>query len=334
MGLNNTKMSNSLYPLKFIPILKDKIWGGKKIKTILNKDYSPLPNAGESWEISGVEGDISVVSNGFLKGNTLNEVLEVYMYDLVGDKVFDKFGNEFPLLIKFIDANDVLSIQVHPDDKLAEERHSSYGKTEMWYVVQADKGASLISGFSKSVTKEEYLKCLKENRLEDILMSHEVKPGDVFFIPAGRVHAIGKGILLAEIQQTSDVTYRIFDFDRKDDFGKTRELHTEQALDAIDYEIYNDLRTEYTHELNKTAKVVTCDYFKTNFLEFDQTVEKDYYQFDSFLIYICIDGEFDICYGEDKCLSVSKGETILVPAELKTIRLVPKIKTKVLEVHL
>ena len=327
-------MNDSLYPLKFIPILKDKIWGGQKLKTILNKDFSPLPNAGESWEISGVEGNISVVDNGFLKGNTLNEVLETYMGDLVGDKVYDSYGNEFPLLIKFIDANDVLSIQVHPDDELAQKRHNSKGKTEMWYIVQADEGASLISGFSRKVTREEYLKYLNDKKLEDILMKHEVKPGDVFFIPAGRVHAIGKGILLAEIQQTSDVTYRIYDFDRKDDSGKTRELHTELALDAIDYDYHEDLRTEYDYELNKTVNVVSCDYFKTNFLEFDRTIEKDFYGLDSFLIYMCIEGEFDIVYGKEKALTVKKGETVLVPAELRTIRLAPKTKTKVLEVHL
>ena len=327
-------MNDSLYPLKFIPILKDKIWGGQKLKTILNKDFSPLPNAGESWEISGVEGNISVVDNGFLKGNTLNEVLEIYMGDLVGDKVYDRYGNEFPLLIKFIDANDVLSIQVHPDDELAQKRHNSNGKTEMWYIVQADEGASLISGFSRKVTREEYLKYLNEKKLEDILMKHEVKPGDVFFIPAGRVHAIGKGILLAEIQQTSDVTYRIYDFDRKDDSGKTRELHTELALDAIDYEYHEDLRTDYEPEMNKSVNVVSCDYFKTNFLEFDRTIEKDFYGLDSFLIYMCIEGEFDISYGKEGSLTVKKGETVLVPAELRTIRLTPKVKTKVLEVHL
>ena len=323
-----------LYPLKFKPILKDKIWGGQKLKTILNKDFSPLPNAGESWEISGVEGDVSIVENGFLAGNSLNEVLEIYMGDLVGDKVYEKFGNEFPLLIKFIDANDVLSIQVHPDDELAMERHNSKGKTEMWYIVQADEGASLISGFSRKVTKEEYLKYLEEKRLEDILMKHEVAEGDVFFIPAGRVHAIGKGILLAEIQQTSDVTYRIYDFDRKDADGNTRELHTELALDAIDYNYYEDLRTDYAHELNKTAEVVSCEYFTTGVLEFDQIIEKDFYPLDSFLIYMCIDGEFDICYGEGECLNVKKGETVLVPAELRTIRLKPAMRTKVLEVHL
>ncbi len=327
-------MDKKLYPLKFKPIFKDKIWGGQKLKTILNKDFSPLPNAGESWEISGVEGDVSVVDNGFLKGNSLSEILEIYMGDLVGDKVYEKHGNEFPLLIKFIDANDVLSIQVHPDDELAMKRHNSNGKTEMWYVIQADEGSSLISGFSRKVSKEEYLKYLEEKRLEDILMSHEVKEGDVFFIPAGRVHAIGKGILLAEIQQTSDVTYRIYDFDRRDADGNTRELHTDLALDAIDYNYYEDIRTEYTHELNKTANVVSCKYFNTGILEFDQIIEKDFYSLDSFMIYMCIDGEFDICYGQGECVSVKKGETVLVPAELRTIRLEPKTGTKVLEVHL
>lgn len=225
----------SLYPLKFNPILKDKIWGGSKLKTVLNKDFSPLPNAGESWEISGVEGDVSVVSNGFLEGNNLEELIEIYMGDLVGDHVYENFGIEFPLLIKFIDANDVLSIQVHPDDVLSKERHNAFGKTEMWYVIEADKGSELIVGFNQKVDKDTYIKKLEEGRLEEILNNEPVAKGSCFFIPAGRVHAIGKGILLAEIQQTSDVTYRIYDFNRTDDKGTPRELHTELAVDAIDY---------------------------------------------------------------------------------------------------
>ena len=323
-----------LYPIKFTPILKDKIWGGEKLKTALGKDFSPLPNAGESWEISGVPGNVSVVENGFLKGNTLNEVLEIYMGDLVGDKIYQQYRNEFPLLIKFIDANDVLSIQVHPDDKLAEERHNSFGKTEMWYVMQADDGASLISGFSKDVNKETYLQHLNENTLDEILASHKVAPGDVFFIPAGRVHAIGKGILLAEIQQTSDVTYRIYDFDRKDDQGNTRELHTELALDAIDYKFYEGLKTDYKAVNNETTEVVKCEYFKTNVLEFDQAIKRDFYALDSFLIYMCSEGSFEIEFGDGKTEKVTKGETVLVPAELGTITLKPATKTKVLEVYI
>lgn len=322
-----------LYPIKFKPILKDKIWGGEKLSKQLGKDFAPLPNAGESWEISGVPGNVSVVENGFLKGNNLNEILEIYMGDLVGDKNYQKYGNEFPLLIKFIDANDVLSIQVHPDDKLAKERHDSFGKTEMWYVMQADEGASLISGFSKDVDQETYLKHLNENTLDEILASHQVAPGDVFFIPAGRVHAIGKGILLAEIQQTSDVTYRIYDFDRKDDQGNTRELHTEQALDAIDYKHYSDYKTQYEAKNNESTEVVQCDYFKTNVLEFDQAIQKDFYGLDSFMIYMCAEGSFEIEYNDGKTEKVTKGETVLIPAELRVITLKPSEKTKVLEVY-
>ncbi len=324
---------STLYPIKFAPILKDKIWGGHKLESELNKTIEPLPNAGESWEISGVPGDVSVVSNGFLKGNTLNEILEIYMGDLVGDKVFQKFGHEFPLLIKFIDANDVLSIQVHPDDELAEKRHNSFGKTEMWYVVQADKGASLISGFAEKVDKDTYLEKLEVNELESILASHEVSPGDAFFIPAGRVHAIGKGILLAEIQQTSDVTYRIYDFNRKDDQGNGRELHTEEALDAIDYSLQKELKTDYSVELNQSSEIVKCDYFKTNVLELDKAIDKDFYGLDSFLIYMCVDGEVEITYGDDKKELLTKGETVLIPSELRNIGLVPKDTSRLLEVY-
>lgn len=324
---------STLYPIKFSPILKDKIWGGHKLESHLNKTIDPLPNAGESWEISGVPGDVSVVSNGFLKGNTLSEILEIYMGDLVGDKVFQKYGEEFPLLIKFIDANDVLSIQVHPDDELAEKRHGSFGKTEMWYVVQADKGASLISGFDGSMDKATYLEKLESNELESVLASHEVTPGDVFFIPAGRVHAIGKGILLAEIQQTSDVTYRIYDFNRKDDQGNGRELHTEEALDAIDYTHHKDLKTDYSVEQNKSSEVVSCDYFKTNILEFDKAIDKDFYGLDSFLIYMCVEGEADINYGDGKTEAIVKGETVLIPAELKNIGLVPNGNCRLIEVY-
>jgi len=231
-----------LYPLKFKPIFKDKIWGGNKIKTLLNKDFSPLPNCGESWEISGVQDEISVVSNGFLIGNNLQELIEIYMGDLVGDQVYQKYGIEFPLLIKFIDAHDDLSIQVHPNDKLAMQRHNAYGKTEMWYIIDADRGAKLISGFNTEVTKDAYIKHLENNTLNLILNYEEVKAGDVFFMPAGRVHAIGKGILLTEIQQTSDITYRIYDYNRKGTDGKPRELHTSLALDAIDFKSYDNYR--------------------------------------------------------------------------------------------
>ncbi|WP_321280359.1 type I phosphomannose isomerase catalytic subunit [Marinifilum fragile] len=324
----------SLYPLKFQPILKDKIWGGNKLKTILNKDFAPLPNAGESWEISGVEGDISVVSNGNLTGNNLEELIEIYMGDLVGDKVYDQFGMEFPLLIKFIDANDVLSIQVHPDDELSKERHNAFGKTEMWYVIEADKGSELIVGFNREVDKAKYVAKLEEGKLEEILNNEPVKKGSCFFIPAGRVHAIGKGILLAEIQQTSDVTYRMYDWNRTDDLGNPRELHTELAVDAIDYSFEKKYRTDYETEINKTTELVRCPYFTTNTLEFDKQIEKDYSQLDSFVIYMCLDGNFTIESEDGITTEVTKGETVLIPAALENVILFPKGKTEILEVYI
>ncbi|MCY1633010.1 type I phosphomannose isomerase catalytic subunit [Marinifilum sp. D737] len=324
----------SLYPLKFQPILKDKIWGGSKLKTVLNKDFSPLPNAGESWEISGVEGDISVVSNGNLAGNDLEELIEVYMGDLVGDKVYDQFGMEFPLLIKFIDANDVLSIQVHPDDELSKERHNAFGKTEMWYVIEADKGSELIVGFNQEVDKAKYVAKLEEGKLEEILNNEPVKKGSCFFIPAGRVHAIGKGILLAEIQQTSDVTYRMYDWNRTDDQGNPRELHTELAVDAIDYSFEKKYKTDYETEINKTKELVRCPYFTTNTLEFDKQIEKDYSQLDSFVIYMCLDGDFTIESEDGITTEVAKGETVLIPAALENVILFPKGKTEILEVYI
>ncbi|MCF6358465.1 MAG: class I mannose-6-phosphate isomerase, partial [Draconibacterium sp.] len=236
---------NGLYPLKFKPILLDKIWGGDRINTILNKDLGELPNCGESWEISGVEGNISLVENGFLAGNNLQEIIEIYMGDLVGDSVFKKFGEEFPLLIKFIDAQQDLSIQVHPNDELSKKRHNAYGKTEMWYIIDAKEDALINSGFEGEVTKEQYLKYVEKGNLTDLLHFDKVVEGDVFFIPAGRVHAIGKGVLVAEIQQTSDVTYRIFDYNRKDDKGNLRELHTKLAVDAIDFSYLEEYKTKY-----------------------------------------------------------------------------------------
>ena len=324
---------NELYPLKFQPIIKEIIWGGEKLKTLLNKDTGIVKKAAESWEISAIQGSISVVSNGYLAGNSLEEIIEIYMGDLVGDKIYEMFGIEFPLLIKYIDAQDNLSIQVHPDDKLAKERHNAYGKSEMWYIIQAEKGASLISGFSNEVNKEIYLKHFKEKTLQNILNTEIVKPGDVFYIPAGRVHAIGPGILLAEIQQTSDVTYRIYDWDRKDKNGKGRELHTDFALDAIDYNFYNNYKTTYPKKLNKTENLLNCKHFTTNIIEFDKTLEKDYSAIDSFVIYMCTEGSFTLDYKHDT-LKVNKGDTILVPATLKEQVLFPDEKCTLLEIYI
>ncbi len=324
---------NTLYPLKFTPILKDKIWGGKKLKTLLNKTNSS-ETCGESWEISGYDGNFSVVNQGFLEGNELPELIEVYMGDLVGDKVYDTFGLEFPLLIKFIDASEVLSIQVHPDDTLAMERHNSCGKTEMWYVLQAEQGSQLISGFRTQLDKKTYTKLLNDGELESALNYEPVRAGDVFFMPAGRIHAIGAGILIAEIQQTSDLTYRIYDFNRKDSEGNLRELHTEAALEAIDFAVSDSYKTSYPVISNKTVNAVDCIYFTTNIVNFNKPVEKDFILIDSFVIYMCADGAGEIIYGDGESVSFTKGETILIPAAVKNITLKPNKPTVLLEIYI
>lgn len=327
-------MSN-LYPLKFNSIFLEKIWGGNRINSLLGKDYGNLKNCGESWEISGVEGNISVVANGFLKGNNLQEIIEIYMGDIVGDKVYKKFGFEFPLLIKFIDAQDDLSVQVHPDDELSEKRHKAYGKTEMWYVIDAEKGAKINTGFNQAVTKQKYLEFSQKGKLMDLLCWEESKEGDVFFIPAGRIHAIGKGILVAEIQQTSDITYRIFDYNRTDAKGNLRELHTELAEDALDYSFQEGgYKTNYEREPNQPSELASCEYFTTNLIELNTVIEKDFYKLDSFIIYINIGGEFVIEY-EDGKEAVKTGETVLIPASLEAYRIKPQSESaKCLEVYI
>jgi mannose-6-phosphate isomerase len=322
-----------LYPLKFEPILKDKIWGGSKLKNNLNKS-TKSEKCGESWEISGVQDNVSVVKNGFLAGNALQEVVEVYMGDLVGEKIYNKFGIEFPLLIKFIDANDDLSIQVHPDDAMAKERHNAYGKTEMWYVLESEKEAQLISGFNQKMDKEKYLNALSTKKIKEILNFEPTQTGDVFFMPAGRVHALGAGLLIAEIQQTSDITYRIYDWDRVDASGKGRELHTELALDAIDYKMYDHYKTNYEPKPNKSVELADCAYFTTNYMQFDKMVEKDYNLIDSFVIYICTAGSAKIIFDVDQQEKIAKGETVLIPADIKSLVIKPDEETTVLEVYI
>jgi len=322
-----------LYPFKFKTIFKDKIWGGEKIKTVLGKDFSPLPNCGETWEISGVPGNVSLVANGLLQDKSLNELIETYKGELLGEAVYQKFGKDFPLLIKFIDANEDLSIQVHPDDVLAKQRHNSFGKTEMWYIFQSDKDSSLIVGFNKDTDKKEYLESLENGKLMSILNRETAKAGDCYFIPAGRVHTIGKGLLLAEIQQTSDVTYRIYDFDRTDDKGQKRELHTEESVDSLDYKAYPQYKTPYTEELNKTAPLVSCQYFTTNLLSFDKPIVKDYSDKKSFVIYICFEGKAILETPNGK-FEIKMGDSYLIPYSVKNISLKPVGLTKILEVYI
>lgn len=319
-----------LYPLTFKTIFKDKLWGGQKINTVLGKDYGDLSNCGETWEISGVKGNVSVVDTGELTGRSLRDLIAEYKGRLVGNRVYEKFGDEFPLLVKFIDANDDLSIQVHPDDELAKQRHDSFGKTEMWYIMQSDPGSTLITGFNQEVTRESYQKTFNEGKLTDILNREAAEAGDVFFLPAGRVHTIGKGLLLAEIQQTSDVTYRIYDFDRKDAEGNTRELHVEAALDAIDYAYYDEYKTSYSSARDELLEVVSCDYFDTRKMALTSVMSRDYSSVDSFVIIVVVEGAGTI-ETEAGSIEVKAGQALLIPAELQAATFLPDGSLTVLE---
>ncbi|WP_034059719.1 type I phosphomannose isomerase catalytic subunit [Lacinutrix jangbogonensis] len=318
------------YPIKFQPILKEKIWGGTKLCLELNKKID-LPNVGESWEISNVEGDTSIVSNGALAGKSLKNILEFYKEDFLGNKNYNAFGNKFPLLIKFIDAKEDLSIQLHPNDELAAKRHNSFGKTEMWYVMQAEPDANLIVGFNQKVTSQEYLQHLENKTLTKILNFDTVKTGDSYFIEVGRVHAIGAGVMLAEIQQTSDITYRIYDWDRVDNLGNERELHNDLAIDAIDFNMKDDFRTAYSKLPNTSNKMVSCPYFTTNYLPIEAQSIKKTNNYDSFIIYMCVEGEASI-KTENALETIIKGETILLPATITSFEISAE-KATLLEVY-
>jgi len=304
------KENQLLYPIKFIPILKEKIWGGNKLNSLFNKKGSD--KTGESWELSGVKGDISVIKNGALAGKTLNEVNHVFQDKLVGKKVYKMFQSTFPLLFKFIDASQDLSVQLHPNDFLAKKRHNSFGKTEMWYILESDENAKLIVGFKDKTDEELYKKKLKENQLSDILNSNSVKKGDAYFIKPGTVHAICAGVVLAEIQQTSDVTYRIYDYDRPDIDGGLRELHTELALKAIDFNISN-AKLSYQEKENESTLICKSDYFTTHKLVLSKNIKRDLSKIDSFVVYMCVEGSGSIRVNNNS-EEINKGETVLIPA--------------------
>jgi mannose-6-phosphate isomerase len=320
---------DALYPLKFQPILKDKIWGGQKLHQILHKPTTSK-NAGESWEISDVEGDTAVVANGALQGSSLNYLLETHTSNLLGEKNFRQFGTKFPLLIKFIDAKEDLSVQLHPNDQLAKARHNSFGKTEMWYVVQADPESNLIVGFNQEMTQELYLKHLEDKTLQSILNYDTVKAGDAYFIEVGRIHAIGAGVLLAEIQQTSDITYRVYDWDRVDSEGNERELHNDIALEAFDFDMPDNFRVDYTKDSDSPTELVSCPYFTTNVLKVNDTILKENTH-DSFMIYMCVEGKAQIEVDGNQT-EISMGETVLIPACIKRFSISAN-HAKLLEVY-
>ena len=301
---------------KFQPLLKSTLWGGERIIPFKHLNDN-MENVGESWEISGVKDNETIVSEGQYKGKKLNDLVAELKEKLVGKECYKRYGDEFPLLIKFIDARQDLSIQVHPTDEIAKKQGRERGKTEMWYLMDSAPGAKLYSGLKKKITPEEYKKMVEDDTICDALAQYAVKEGDVFFLPAGRIHAIGAGCFLAEIQQTSDVTWRIYDFKRKDKNGNYRELHTQQASEAIDYTVYDNYRTEYTPVQNQRQEVVKCQYFTTSI--FDLTSDGgeknlDYTDHDGFVILIGVKGEGTLTNANGESTSLSTGETILIPA--------------------
>ena len=314
-----------MQPIKFQPLLKQTLWGGDKIVTFKHLD-SQLENVGESWEISGVKDNETIVKEGPLKGKSLNEVVAELKDRLVGKENYQRFGDEFPLLIKFIDARQDLSIQVHPNDEIAHKQGKPHGKTEMWYLMESEPGAKLYCGLKKQITPDQYKEMVDNDTICDALAQYEVKEGDCFFLPAGRIHAIGPGCFLAEIQQTSDVTYRIYDYKRKDKNGNYRELHTKLAAESINYQVENDYRTHYVGRLNKGVSLVQCPYFCTAVYDLNEPMTLDYSELDSFVILIGLKGEGRIIDNEGNEVSIMAGDTLLIPATTETLSVSGTIK--------
>ena len=317
-----------LYPLQFEPILKERIWGGIKLKTLLEKSINSNIT-GESWEISTVQNEVSIVANGSLKGKSLVDLISDYPEAILGKSVYNKFGKQFPLLFKYIDAREDLSIQVHPNDVLAKKNHNSFGKTEMWYVIQADEDSRLILGFKEDSSPESYLEKLNNKSLLDILDTKIVNPGDAFMLDTGTIHAIGAGIVIAEIQQTSDITYRVFDFDRVDVNGKRRELHNDLALEALNYK-KTAVQRYYDKSKNISNNVVNCDYFTTNFIPLEGQINIRKTD-DSFTVYMCVEGDF-VLNANNQLYSYKKGDTVLLPAQLTNFEL--SGKASILEIYI
>lgn len=309
---------------KFEPLLKQTLWGGDKIIPFKHLN-TQMDHVGESWEISGVKGNETIIADGEHKGKSLNELVREQKERLVGMENYQRFGDEFPLLIKFIDAQQDLSIQVHPTDEIAHRQGKSRGKTEMWYALEPTPGAQLYNGLKQKITPEQYKKMVENDTITDALARYEVREGDVFFIPAGRIHAIGAGCFVAEIQQTSDVTYRIYDFKRKDKDGNYRELHTKEASESIDYTVLSDYRTEYNHTKNEGVQVVSCPYFTTAVYDLTEPMTLDYSELDSFVILIAVKGEGRLtCNGQET--SFRMGDTVLFPATTDEVKVEGTVK--------
>ncbi|MDR2383871.1 MAG: class I mannose-6-phosphate isomerase [Prevotellaceae bacterium] len=323
-----------LYPLKFRQIYKERVWGGNKLSTVLKRVKKSEKVIGESWELSSVSDNLSVVTNGFLKDNNIQELIETYMGDIVGDKVYETFGIELPLLFKLIDSAERLSVQVHPDDEVALRRHNAYGKTEMWYVIDASENSQIYVGFNRDLDRDEFRARVQNGSLTDVMNVEQAKKGDVFFLPAGRIHAIGEGLLIAEIQQTSDITYRIYDWGRENNPATAREMHVQLAEDVIDYKYHESYKTQYFEEDNSSTRIVNCKYFTTNLLSLSQKTDRHYADLDSFVVYMCLEGKAKLVCDDMVKETISMGETVLIPAIFNSVNIVPEENVKLLEVYI
>ena len=310
--------------IKFRPILKQVLWGGNKIIPFKQLD-ADMEQVGESWEVSGVKDNESIVANGEYEGMKLNDLVALLKGDLVGKENYERFGNEFPLLIKFIDASKQLSIQVHPNDEQAKVKGLKRGKTEMWYIMESAPDATLLSGLKRTITPEEYKAMVENETITDALCEYRVGEGDVFYLPAGRIHSIGAGTFLAEIQETSDVTYRIYDFKRKDKDGNYRQLHTEAAAECIDYSVESDYRTKYEPRKNEGVELAQCTHFTTSVYDLDEPMLLDYSELDSFVVLIALSGECTLSTGDAET-QLRAGETVLLPATTQTLNVSGTVK--------
>lgn len=324
-----------LYPLKFKPILKERVWGGDRLKNLINltEEGSSMP-IGECWILSAVEGSLSVVENGFLAGNNIEELIGVYMDDLVGESVYQKFGVEFPLLIKLIDTNEFLSVQVHPDDEMARERHHAFGKSEFWYMMDSQNDSQIVTGFSKKLTRNEFVDQVKSGGLSSSLKYVGVKGDDFIYIPSRSLHSLGKGVLLVEIQQTSDITYRVYDWDRVDAQGKGRELHLDLAADTIDFDTDPLKLKSLQIEENKEQELISNPHFQVNRFSLNQKLVREFIGYDSFRLYVSISGAIELHTPNNDPVSICSGEIALIPASLSGVTLNPRDNAKVLEVFI
>lgn len=324
-----------LYPLKFAPQLKGRIWGGTRLHDLYGKSFPKgADKCGESWELSGLDGSLSEVSNGFLAGNNIQELIEVYMGDLVGEQIYQHFGAEFPLLIKFIDTTDYLSVQVHPDDEMAKRLHHAFGKSEMWYVISSEPDSKIITGFNSKITQKEYIDIMKKGALAEHLKYELASADDYFYIPSRHLHALGAELLLVEIQQTSDITYRVFDWNRVDMNGKPRELHTDLALEAIDFNAGPVVKKHTQLAYNQAQEINNSPYFVVNRLCLSEKLGRDFIEIDSFRAYICIEGGASISGDGFEAVNIFRGELVLVPATLSIVELNPLPQAKILEVFI